>query len=97
MNIAEVTLEEQGSDLVCRSEGIYPEPDLTWSLSPQPAESELYNKAIVHQNEQQLYSISSSVSLSHSPPQGYSCNISTHHSWRSATYRLQREYNNLFL
>uniref|UniRef100_A0A4W6G3K6 Ig-like domain-containing protein n=1 Tax=Lates calcarifer TaxID=8187 RepID=A0A4W6G3K6_LATCA len=47
------------------SEGIYPEPDLTWSTSPL-SNLTLQNQTSIQQTEQQLYNISSSLILSDS-------------------------------
>ncbi|KAJ0037068.1 hypothetical protein NL108_004627 [Boleophthalmus pectinirostris] len=74
-------LELKGDVLVCSSEGIYPQPAVTWT--PDSA----------HQTQtrpmgDQLYSVSSSLALELRPPQRFTCNISTTHSWKSATYSL---------
>uniref|UniRef100_A0A4W6G3H7 Ig-like domain-containing protein n=1 Tax=Lates calcarifer TaxID=8187 RepID=A0A4W6G3H7_LATCA len=63
--------------IICSSEGIYPEPDLTWSTSP-PSNLNLQNQTSIQQTEQQLYNISSSLILSDSETDLiYICTIST--------------------
>lgn len=77
----DVVLEQVGDELVCRSEGIYPEPNVTWSPSDgtEPMTS-------VNETEKGLYSVFSSVRLSENPAQEeHSCNINTPHSSGRAT------------
>uniref|UniRef100_A0A3P8S992 Ig-like domain-containing protein n=1 Tax=Amphiprion percula TaxID=161767 RepID=A0A3P8S992_AMPPE len=75
------------SKITCSSEGIYPQPELTWSTTP-PSNINLLNSTTVQQNEQQLYSISSSLILSHSDTDLlYSCTISTPTNRRRAAWR----------
>uniref|UniRef100_A0A4W6G2U0 Ig-like domain-containing protein n=1 Tax=Lates calcarifer TaxID=8187 RepID=A0A4W6G2U0_LATCA len=70
------------------SEGIYPEPDLTWSTRP-PSNLNLQNQTSIQQTEQQLYNISSSLILSDSETDLiYICTISTRKNWRKASLRL---------
>lgn len=77
----DVVLEQVGDELVCRSEGIYPQPNVTWSPSDG---TETNTTAIV--SEKGLYSISSFVRLSGNPAQEeHSCNINTPYSSGRAT------------
>uniref|UniRef100_A0A4W6G5E5 Ig-like domain-containing protein n=1 Tax=Lates calcarifer TaxID=8187 RepID=A0A4W6G5E5_LATCA len=61
--VSKVNMEQVGNRIICSSEGIYPEPDLTWSTSP-PSNLNLQNQTSIQQTEQQLYNISSSLILS---------------------------------
>uniref|UniRef100_A0A4W6G5B5 Ig-like domain-containing protein n=1 Tax=Lates calcarifer TaxID=8187 RepID=A0A4W6G5B5_LATCA len=66
-----------GNRIICSSEGIYPEPDLTWSTRP-PSNLNLQNQPTIQQTEQQLYNISSSLILSDSETDLiYICTIRT--------------------
>uniref|UniRef100_A0A4W6D714 Ig-like domain-containing protein n=1 Tax=Lates calcarifer TaxID=8187 RepID=A0A4W6D714_LATCA len=72
-----INLRVDGNRIICSSEGIYPEPDLTWSTSP-PSNLNLQNQTSIQQTEQQLYNISSSLILSDSETHLiYICTIST--------------------
>ncbi|KAK7880940.1 hypothetical protein WMY93_032430, partial [Mugilogobius chulae] len=71
----------EGDHLICSSDNIYPKPTVTWS--PDSAlQTELQPM------ENQFFSISSSLSVKLCPPQKFTCNISSSHSWKSATYSL---------
>uniref|UniRef100_A0A4W6G4P0 Ig-like domain-containing protein n=1 Tax=Lates calcarifer TaxID=8187 RepID=A0A4W6G4P0_LATCA len=75
--VSKVNMEQVGNRIICSSEGIYPEPDLTWSTSP-PSNLNLQNQTSIQQTEQQLYNISSSLILSDSETDLiYICTIST--------------------
>uniref|UniRef100_A0A4W6BP59 Ig-like domain-containing protein n=1 Tax=Lates calcarifer TaxID=8187 RepID=A0A4W6BP59_LATCA len=77
--------------IICSSEGIYPEPDLTWSTRP-PSNLTLQNQTSIQQTEQQLYNISSSLILSDSETDLiYICTISTRSNSRNTTWRKLRE------
>lgn len=78
--VLDVSLEQDGPFLRCSSEKIFPRPTVTWSDSTE-------HSAAVSESGTGLFSVSSSVTLTQRPPQEYTCNISTEHSWRSATYR----------
>uniref|UniRef100_A0A3B5QQH6 Butyrophilin subfamily 3 member A2-like Ig-C domain-containing protein n=1 Tax=Xiphophorus maculatus TaxID=8083 RepID=A0A3B5QQH6_XIPMA len=45
-----------GNRITCSSEGIYPQPELTWSTEP-PSNTTLQNRTTVHQTEEKLYDI----------------------------------------
>ncbi|GLD54485.1 uncharacterized protein AKAME5_000709100, partial [Lates japonicus] len=78
-------MEQVGNRIICSSEGIYPEPDLTWSTRP-PSNLTLQNQTSIQQTEQQLYNISSSLILSDSETDlSYICTISTRKNWRRVT------------
>uniref|UniRef100_A0A4W6G2J7 Ig-like domain-containing protein n=1 Tax=Lates calcarifer TaxID=8187 RepID=A0A4W6G2J7_LATCA len=75
--VSKVNMEQVGNRIICSSEGIYPEPDLTWSTRP-PSNLNLQNQTSIQQTEQQLYNISSSLILSDSETDLiYICTIST--------------------
>ncbi|XP_055081743.1 V-set domain-containing T-cell activation inhibitor 1-like [Periophthalmus magnuspinnatus] len=83
--VLQVSLQQQGQQLVCRSEGVYPKPSVSWSPPSSAAVT------TVTSSESGVWSVHSSVSLPHSPPHQYSCNVSnSRSSWRSATYRRNR-------
>uniref|UniRef100_A0A4W6G3M2 Ig-like domain-containing protein n=1 Tax=Lates calcarifer TaxID=8187 RepID=A0A4W6G3M2_LATCA len=83
--VSKVNMEQVGNRIICSSEGIYPEPDLTWSTRP-PSNLNLQNKPSIQQTEQQLYNISSSLILSDSETDLiYICTISTRKNWRRVT------------
>ncbi|KAL4001395.1 prostaglandin reductase 1 [Sarotherodon galilaeus] len=72
--------------ITCRSEGIYPKPELTWSTSP-PSSLTFKNTTTVQQTEQQLYSISSSLILSGSDHDlNFSCTVSTRRNRKSVAF-----------
>lgn len=79
-----VKLERINSIITCRSDGLYPEPDLTWEPSPSsPPETKKIRTV------EGLYTISSSVSLS-DMGLDYSCTVST--SKKRVTLFKQSEY-----
>uniref|UniRef100_A0A673CI30 Ig-like domain-containing protein n=1 Tax=Sphaeramia orbicularis TaxID=375764 RepID=A0A673CI30_9TELE len=83
--VDKVDIDEVENRIFCSSEGIYPKPELTWSISPSSTETE-QNKPTVLQNDQKLYTISSYLMpLDNITDVKYSCNISTQNSWRRAT------------
>ncbi|XP_050922863.1 immunoglobulin superfamily member 10 [Lates calcarifer] len=83
--VSKVNMEQVGNRIICSSEGIYPEPDLTWSTRP-PSNLTLQNQTSIQQTEQQLYNISSSLILSDSETDlSYICTISTRKNWRRVT------------
>uniref|UniRef100_A0A3Q0RKU0 Ig-like domain-containing protein n=1 Tax=Amphilophus citrinellus TaxID=61819 RepID=A0A3Q0RKU0_AMPCI len=61
--VHEVSIDQVGNRITCSSEGIYPEPQLTWSTSP-PSNITFTNTTTVQQPEQLLYSITSSLMVS---------------------------------
>ncbi|KAL7374184.1 hypothetical protein ABVT39_023302 [Epinephelus coioides] len=81
--VIKVNIQQVENRITCSSEGIYPEPELTWSTNP-PSNVTLQNKTTVHQTEQQLYNINSSLILSVTDLV-YSCTVSTRRNRRNAT------------
>uniref|UniRef100_A0A3P9CWT7 Ig-like domain-containing protein n=1 Tax=Maylandia zebra TaxID=106582 RepID=A0A3P9CWT7_9CICH len=86
--VKEVSLDQVENWISCRSEGIYPEPQLSWSTSP-PSNITFTNTTTVERTEQLLYNISSSLMLSAGVYDLlFICTISTRRNRRRAT--LQR-------
>ncbi|KAK2886746.1 hypothetical protein Q8A73_020692 [Channa argus] len=89
--VSKIHIEQVGNRITCSSEGIYPEPEITWSTNPP---STFKNTTTVQQTEQQLYNISSSLILSdHVPDVDHSCSISTRRNSRRATRFKQTSIN----
>ncbi|KAG7217341.1 hypothetical protein INR49_021638, partial [Caranx melampygus] len=78
-----VNFQQVADNITCSSEGIYPEPQLTWSTSP-PSNVTFKNQTKVQKTEQLLYTISGSLILSDTDL-NYSCTISTRSNWRRVT------------
>uniref|UniRef100_A0A8C4NX30 Ig-like domain-containing protein n=1 Tax=Dicentrarchus labrax TaxID=13489 RepID=A0A8C4NX30_DICLA len=75
--VRKVDIQQVENRITCSSEGIYPEPKLTWFSNP-PSNVTLENTSTVKQNEQQLYNISSSLLLPDSvTDRVYTCNVIT--------------------
>ncbi|XP_074477812.1 CD276 antigen-like [Sebastes fasciatus] len=81
--VRKVDIQQVENRMTCSSEGIYPEPKLTWSTNP-PSTVTPQNKTTVQQNEQQLYNISSSLIVSASDLD-YSCTVSTRSNKKRTT------------
>ncbi|XP_038566274.1 uncharacterized protein LOC119896915 [Micropterus salmoides] len=80
-------MEQEENRITCSSEGIYPEPELTWSTRP-PSNVAFKNTTRVQQTEQLLYNIYSSLILSDRVTDlVYSCTVSTRRNRRRATLR----------
>uniref|UniRef100_A0A3B5RA22 Ig-like domain-containing protein n=1 Tax=Xiphophorus maculatus TaxID=8083 RepID=A0A3B5RA22_XIPMA len=69
-------IHQDGNRITCSSEGIYPQPELTWSTEP-PSNTTLQNRTTVHQTEEKLYDISSSLTVPDCSDRIYSCTIRT--------------------
>uniref|UniRef100_A0A3B5AU50 Ig-like domain-containing protein n=1 Tax=Stegastes partitus TaxID=144197 RepID=A0A3B5AU50_9TELE len=83
--VHQVNIQQVENNITCSSEGIYPQPELTWSTTP-PSNIKLHNTSTVQQTEEQLYSISSSLILSHSHTDlVYSCTVKTRRNKTTAT------------
>uniref|UniRef100_A0A3P9QI05 Ig-like domain-containing protein n=1 Tax=Poecilia reticulata TaxID=8081 RepID=A0A3P9QI05_POERE len=69
-------IKEIENRLICSSEGIYLKPELMWSVRP-PSKLKLHSPTMVHQTEEQVYSISSSLLVFDSLYDlTYSCTVS---------------------
>ncbi|XP_061600113.1 protein NLRC3-like isoform X2 [Cololabis saira] len=83
--VQHVNIEQVEDKITCSSEGIYPEPGLTWTTNP-PSSLNLQNPPTVQETEQQLYSISSSLVLSDGDADlEYICTVSTAANSRRST------------
>ncbi|XP_029979650.1 V-set domain-containing T-cell activation inhibitor 1-like isoform X2 [Sphaeramia orbicularis] len=86
--VSEVNVEQTGDSITCSSNGIYPQPELKWSTI-LPSNLTIMNHT-VHQTEQQVYTIRSSLLISdHSEGLEYICNVTTGESYWKATVRQQ--------
>uniref|UniRef100_A0A3B3YAU1 Ig-like domain-containing protein n=1 Tax=Poecilia mexicana TaxID=48701 RepID=A0A3B3YAU1_9TELE len=82
--LASIVLVE--NRIICSSEWIYPQPELSWSVYP-PSELEINSPTMVHQTEEQLYSISSSLLVSDRLyDQTYSCTVSSSRNKKTASF-----------
>uniref|UniRef100_A0A096LX40 Ig-like domain-containing protein n=1 Tax=Poecilia formosa TaxID=48698 RepID=A0A096LX40_POEFO len=52
--VSDIRIHQDGNRITCSSEGIYPQPELTWSTEP-PSNTALQNRITVHQTEEKLY------------------------------------------
>uniref|UniRef100_A0A3Q2C769 Ig-like domain-containing protein n=1 Tax=Cyprinodon variegatus TaxID=28743 RepID=A0A3Q2C769_CYPVA len=84
--VSKVIIYEEGSQIICSSEGIYPQPELSWSTIP-PSNTPLNVTTTVQQTEDQLYSIRSSLVLEDDPDVTYSCTVRTQRNNMTSTYR----------
>ncbi|CAL8319448.1 unnamed protein product [Boreogadus saida] len=86
--VARVDIVLGNNTVTCQSRGIYPRPQLTWSVSPRPA-TVLQNTTEVHEDDQGLYDISGSLRTVYNDTEStYSCSVHNEHSARKATMRL---------
>ncbi|KAM4544108.1 uncharacterized protein V3H82_021912 [Fundulus diaphanus] len=84
--VSKVSLSQVENRITCSSDGIYPEPELTWSINPPS--TALQNRTTVQQTDKQLYSISSSLMVSGSGSDlTYSCTVGTLGKKKTATVR----------
>ncbi|XP_054915390.1 CD276 antigen-like isoform X2 [Poeciliopsis prolifica] len=83
---SDIRIHQDGNRTTCSSEGIYPQPELTWSTEP-PSNTTLQNRTTVHQTEEKLYDISSSLIDPDGSDRIYSCTIRTRSNQRRATYK----------
>uniref|UniRef100_A0A3B5QTU9 Ig-like domain-containing protein n=1 Tax=Xiphophorus maculatus TaxID=8083 RepID=A0A3B5QTU9_XIPMA len=89
--VSTIRIYQDGNRITCSSEGIYPQPELTWSTEP-PSNTTLQNRTTVHQTEEKLYDISSSLTVPDGSDRIYSCTIRTRRNQRRATFRKLCEY-----
>uniref|UniRef100_A0A3B3I0K3 Ig-like domain-containing protein n=1 Tax=Oryzias latipes TaxID=8090 RepID=A0A3B3I0K3_ORYLA len=86
-----INMKQTENQIICSSDGIYPEPDLSWSISP-PSSRTFQNTTRVQETEELLYNISSSLTLSDGEDDlDYICTISTPSNQRRASWRRGRE------
>ncbi|XP_029955955.1 uncharacterized protein LOC115394745 [Salarias fasciatus] len=88
--VVDVKMRKEENRIICSSEGIYPDPGLTWSTDP-PSNLTLQGDASVAnttETEDRRYNIRSFMTLSDSDEdRSYSCNISTRSNWRKVTLK----------
>ncbi|KAM4718464.1 CD276 antigen-like isoform 2-T2 [Anableps anableps] len=85
-----VSISQEGDRISCSSEGIYPQPELSWSTIP-PSSSALNESTSIQQAEDQLYSISSSLRVSDGGSGlSYSCTVRTRSNRKRATFKQLR-------
>ncbi|CAL8400184.1 unnamed protein product [Gadus morhua 'NCC'] len=88
--VVRVDIRLVNNTVTCQSRGIYPRPQLTWSVSPRPA-TVLQNTTEVHEDDQGLYDITGSLrTVNNDTESTYSCSVQNEHSAREATKRLHR-------
>ena len=89
--VAMVDIQLVNDTITCKSGGIYPRPQLTWSVSPHLA-TVLQNTTEVHEADQGLYDITGSLRTVYNDTEStYSCSVQNEHSARRATMRQYRE------
>ncbi|KAM4718465.1 CD276 antigen-like isoform 1-T1 [Anableps anableps] len=85
--VSAVRISQEGDRISCSSEGIYPQPELTWSTIP-PSSIALETRTRVQQTEDQLYSISSSLRVSDGGSGLiYSCTVRTRSNRKKSSFR----------
>uniref|UniRef100_A0A3B3V5C4 Ig-like domain-containing protein n=1 Tax=Poecilia latipinna TaxID=48699 RepID=A0A3B3V5C4_9TELE len=84
--VSDIRIHQDGNRITCSSEGIYPQPELTWSTEP-PSNTALNETTRIQKTEDQLYDISSSLTGPDGPDLIYSCSIRTRRNQRRATLR----------
>ncbi|XP_047197633.1 uncharacterized protein LOC118116636 [Hippoglossus stenolepis] len=92
--VRHVDIEQVENSFTCRSEGIYPEPQLTWSTRP-PSTVTLQIQTSVKETEQQLYEINSTLTLSDRDTV-LICSLSTRSGRRSAVWYQPSTFNLLY-
>ncbi|XP_047423835.1 V-set domain-containing T-cell activation inhibitor 1-like [Mugil cephalus] len=84
--VQEVNIVHAGKRITCSSNGIYPEPELTWSTTP-PSNRTFKSSTIVQRAKEQLYNISSSLILpSSNGDLVINCTVSTRRSRETASF-----------
>ncbi|XP_043961447.1 uncharacterized protein LOC122824651 [Gambusia affinis] len=84
--VSTIRIHQDGNRITCSSEGIYPQPELTWSTEP-PSNTVLQNRTTVHQTEEKLYDISSSLTGPDGSDRTYSCTIRTRRNKMMETFK----------
>ncbi|CAL8319398.1 unnamed protein product [Boreogadus saida] len=86
--VTRVDIRLVNNTVTCQSGGIYPRPQLTWTVSSRPA-TVLQNTTEVHEDDRGLYDISGSLRTVYNDTEStYSCSVQNEHSARKATIRL---------
>uniref|UniRef100_A0A3B3X433 Ig-like domain-containing protein n=1 Tax=Poecilia mexicana TaxID=48701 RepID=A0A3B3X433_9TELE len=82
--VSDIRIHQDGNRITCSSEGIYPQPELTWSTEP-PSNTTLNETTRIQKTEDQLYDISSSLTGPDGPDLTYSCSIRTRSNKKTKT------------
>ncbi|XP_023181632.1 CD276 antigen-like [Xiphophorus maculatus] len=82
--VSDINIHQDGNRITCSSEGIYPQPELTWSTEP-PSNTTLNESTRIQKTEDQLYDISSSLTVPDGSDRIYSCTIRTRSNNKTAT------------
>ncbi|XP_032421498.1 programmed cell death 1 ligand 1-like isoform X2 [Xiphophorus hellerii] len=86
--VSTMGIHQDGNRIACSSEGIYPQPELTWSTEP-PSNTALNESTRIQKTEDQLYNISSSLTVADNETDRiYSCTIKTRRNQRRATLNI---------
>ncbi|KAM7390100.1 hypothetical protein PAMA_008320 [Pampus argenteus] len=96
--VRKVNIQQVENRITCSSDGIYPEPKISWGhhfpLVVSPSNISIEEKHGVQQSEQQLYNISSSLILSQSFTNLiHSCTVSTRTNRKTVTFRQLPPFN----
>uniref|UniRef100_A0A087XD46 Ig-like domain-containing protein n=1 Tax=Poecilia formosa TaxID=48698 RepID=A0A087XD46_POEFO len=92
--IQEVTIRKSDNNLICSSDGIYPEPNLIWTIGSQYDPPE---KPRISKTESELYSISSSIPYNlNGSHYAATCSISTTKDQKKATLTENAQRNASF-
>uniref|UniRef100_A0A3B3V4X5 Ig-like domain-containing protein n=1 Tax=Poecilia latipinna TaxID=48699 RepID=A0A3B3V4X5_9TELE len=83
--VSDIRIHQDGNRITCSSEGIYPQPELTWSTEP-PSNTTLNETTRIQKTEDQLYNISSSLTGPDGPDLIYSCSIRTRRNQKTETF-----------
>ena len=95
--VAMVDIQLVNDTITCKSGGIYPRPQLTWSVSPHLA-TVLQNSTEVHEADQGLYDIKGSlrtVDTERDTEPTYCCSVQNKDCKSRATIRQHRESLNI--
>ncbi|KAF6718246.1 Programmed cell death 1 ligand 1 [Oryzias melastigma] len=93
--LQKINMTQTENLIICSSDEIYPEPHLSWSISP-PSSRTFRKTTTVHKTEKLLYNISSSLTLSDSEEDlDHICTISTPSKQRRAAWRRRRRTREL--
>ncbi|CAL8399482.1 butyrophilin subfamily 2 member A2-like [Gadus morhua] len=86
--VSRVDIVLVNNTVTCKSGGIFPRPQLTWSVSPHPA-TVLQNTTEVHEDDQGLYDISGVLTTVYSDTEStYCCSVQNEDCARKARMRL---------
>ncbi|XP_043961099.1 CD276 antigen-like [Gambusia affinis] len=94
--VSDIRIHQDGNRITCSSEGIYPQPELTWSTEP-PSNTTLNESTRIQETEDQLYNISSSLMVPDNETDWtYSCTIRTRSNNMTETFKKSDKEDFLF-